>query len=90
MAKYRKRPIEIEAVRCADALSNATNDWNALPSWLRDAYEGGRVLFGAGEIVISTLEGKMTANRADWVIRGVAGEIYPCKPDIFEKTYEPC
>jgi len=38
--------------------------------------------------VIETLEGKMTASPGDWVIRGVKGEYYPCKPDIFEKTYE--
>ena len=37
---------------------------------------------------IKTLEGEMTANVGDWIIKGVAGELYPCKPDIFEKTYE--
>lgn len=39
---------------------------------------------------IKTLEGIMTANRGDWIIRGVNGEYYPCKPDIFEKTYDYC
>jgi hypothetical protein len=41
------------------------------------------------EISIETLEGTMKANKGDWIIKGVNGEIYPCKPDIFEKTYEP-
>lgn len=41
------------------------------------------------EITIETLEGKMTASPGDWIITGVNGEQYPCKPDIFEKTYEP-
>ena len=47
----------------------------------------GLILDGA---FIVTLEGVMTANAGDWIIRGVKGEIYPCKPDIFEATYEPC
>ena len=42
-----------------------------------------------GKMRIPTLEGEMTASRRDWIIRGIAGEIYPCKPDIFEATYEP-
>lgn len=42
-----------------------------------------------GTMLIDTLEGSMTARSGDWVIRGVKGELYPCKPDIFEATYEP-
>lgn len=42
-----------------------------------------------GKIYIETLEGVMTATEGDWIIKGVNGEFYPCKPDIFEKTYEP-
>lgn len=42
-----------------------------------------------GEIDLSTLEGTMRANLGDWIIKGVKGEFYPCKPDIFEATYEP-
>ncbi|HWQ95907.1 MAG TPA: hypothetical protein VN368_00905 [Candidatus Methylomirabilis sp.] len=41
------------------------------------------------ELTIRTLEGEMTAHPGDWIIKGVNGELYPCKPDIFEKTYEP-
>jgi hypothetical protein len=44
---------------------------------------------GPDPLVISTLEGDMKANPGDWIITGVNGEVYPCKPDIFEKTYEP-
>ena len=43
----------------------------------------------AGDLLIHTLEGVMRADKGDWVIKGVNGELYPCKPDIFEKTYEP-
>lgn len=42
-----------------------------------------------GELIIRTLEGDMRASYGDWIIRGVKGEFYPCKPDIFEATYEP-
>lgn len=41
------------------------------------------------EIIIHTLEGDMKANIGDWIIKGINGELYPCKPDVFEKTYEP-
>lgn len=43
----------------------------------------------SGTLEIRTLEGTMTASEGDWIIRGVKGELYPCKPDIFEATYEP-
>lgn len=42
-----------------------------------------------GTLTIRTLEGDMTANKGDWIIKGVQGEFYPCKPDIFAATYEP-
>ena len=86
--KYRKKPVVVEAIRCDEALSAARNDWDGLPEWLAAACEGGSVLFGRGQIVIMTLEGDMTAKVGDWIIRGVQGELYPCKPDIFEATYE--
>jgi hypothetical protein len=41
------------------------------------------------EMIVATLEGEMTARPGDWIIRGIAGELYPCKPEIFEKSYEP-
>lgn len=88
MAHFRKKPVVIEAVRAAVVIANATNDWKAMPSWIRDAYEAGDIVFAPRSVSIRTLEGMMTANPEDWIIRGVAGEIYPCKPDIFEKTYD--
>lgn len=42
-----------------------------------------------GTLIIKTLEGDMRAEKGDWIIKGTIGEFYPCKPDIFEKTYEP-
>lgn len=84
MAKFRKKPVVIEAWQ---------NDGvDALPSWLSDALKKGEVWFSGsprGHFTIKTLEGEMRADYSDWIIQGVKGEIYPCKPDIFAATYEP-
>lgn len=91
--KYRKKPVVIEAWPVSDLLHAAARDWNALPQCIRDAYEaqarGSGVVFTPEAIHIWTLEGEMRAERGDMVIRGVKGEFYPCKPDIFAATYEP-
>lgn len=83
MAKYRKKPVEIEA-------------WQLpMPDADTRVFEGNHdILFKRenGQIVeaiITTLEGVMTASSGDWIIRGVKGELYPCKPDIFAATYDP-
>ena len=77
--KYRKKPVEIEAVQwTGDNLAE-----------LREMEEFNAVhtCFG-GELRIKTLEGTMFASVGDYIIKGVQGEFYPCKPDIFEQTYE--
>ena len=89
MALYRKLPVVISAVKVNEALHNAANNWKELPEWLREAYDRGEVVFGAGEVFIQTLEGRMSGALGDWIIRGVKGELYPCKPEIFAATYEP-
>lgn len=85
--KYRKKPIVIEAFQYIGNLYN-------VPQWATDAFEK-RVLFykygeyeDKDELYIETLEGIHHVSVGDYVIRGVAGELYPCKPDIFELTYE--
>jgi hypothetical protein len=87
-ATYRKKPVEIQAIRVREALLSARDDWYALPSWLIDAYEHGKVVFLNDHLTIKTLEGTMTAQADDMLIQGVQGELYPCKPDIFDATYE--
>lgn len=82
--KYRKRPVVIEAFQMGV---------DYIPDWFMDAVSSGKVvLHGAAKddtsADIDTLEGTMRANYGDFVIRGIAGEIYPCKPDIFKETYE--
>lgn len=80
--RFRKKPVVIEAMQF-------TNDNKKhLFRWLTsDYYEND--LDGRPVLVILTLEGNMIAQIGDWIIKGVNGEFYPCKPHIFEQTYEP-
>jgi len=94
MAKFRKKPVVIEAWPVAELNRAAGNDWEALPKSVADAYETGGWVFGAlvdgrRGIYVPTLEGSLFAAPGDWIIRGIKGEFYPCKPDIFAATYEP-
>ncbi len=77
--KYRKKPVVIEAVQWNG------NNVDEVMSFIKNvpAYN---VEFGT--INISTLEGTMAASMGDWIIKEVKGEFYPCKPDIFDSTYE--
>lgn len=93
MSKFRKKPVVIEAIQftghnsteimlfvgqklqCSEVPHEVEREHYDIPN---DAYS----------IKIPTLEGVMTGIRGDWIIKGVKGEFYPCKPDIFEKTYE--
>jgi hypothetical protein len=86
--KFRKRPVVIEAIRCRDAIQKFKNDWKGIPDWLAAAYEKGGMVVTDQGIYLPTLEGTMLANPDDWIICGISSEVYPCKPDIFEATYE--
>lgn len=95
MTTYRKKPVEVEAVRAPlnEWADNPLGDWEETPEWLQQAFDSGSIQPRfAGEDYwyydIGTLEGTMTASPGDFIIRGVQGEIYPCKPDIFRATYE--
>lgn len=64
--------------------------WNGFDAYSIANFMGiSNVQHKDGNLFIETLEGTMTASKGDWIIKGVNGEFYPCKPDIFEKTYEP-
>lgn len=86
--KFRKKPVVIEAFKVVEVLQAAAHNWTNLPIQIRKAYGNGDIVFTHEAIFISTLEGKMEAQLGDWIIQGVKGELYPCKPDIFEATYE--
>lgn len=78
--RYRKKPVVIEAIHYDGELPL---DFLGDEEQVRSAGDG------SGALEIVTLEGTMRANVGDWIIRGVKGELYPCKPNIFEATYEP-
>lgn len=93
MPKFRKKPVEIEAFQF-----NGTR--NDLPPWASKGLARGPESVGnmrfhqqlhgdPPHALILTLEGVMRANLGDWIIQGVKGEIYPCKPNIFAATYDP-
>lgn len=82
MPKFRKLPVVIEAVQNTSSLAPAD-----LYAFL-GGFEGVSVI-DPRCLLIKTLEGDMRANEGDWIIKGVKGEFYPCKPDIFAATYTP-
>lgn len=76
--KYRKKPVIIEAFKLTV---------DEVPQWWIDA-KGLEMNVQTGSVFIPTLEGVHEARPGDYIIKGVKGELYPCKPDIFEMTYE--
>ena len=103
MPMFRKRPVVIEARQLAGATSDVHGVYQWIESQTLGSFEPlsrieGREPWPAsgvtidprdGRMVIATLEGGHWVDLGDWVIKGVQGEFYPCKPDIFEATYEP-
>lgn len=91
MPKFRKKPVVIEAVRFID---DVTEIEGAEPEWYRharatDPDDAGSLRYIGGALEVRTLEGVMVASPGDWIIRGVEGELYPCKASVFAATYEP-
>lgn len=87
--KYRKKPVVIEAVQLLWTTWNEMCDFAGVGK-IEDGKPEGVMLEGNKcGLRIPTLEGEMLASEGDYVIRGVKGELYPCKPDIFDATYEP-
>lgn len=87
--KYKKKPVIIEAVEFKGFLED--DDFSERPDWLLKAiYDDNIVKFfdKPGLLTINTLEGPIYASPGDFIIKGIQGEIYPCKPDIFKQTYE--
>lgn len=93
--KYRKKPVVIEAFQMTEERRVSNADW---PDWMLRAWQLERETPGSlyptesgtkdGTLSIGTLEGQHLVSWGDWIIHGVKGELYPCKPDIFELTYE--
>lgn len=86
MPKFRKKPVVVEAV----LYIGGGNVAGEVPEWLWQAMlaKNAGATNGADPFIIHTLEGDHVASPGDWIIQGVKGELYPCKPDIFAATYE--
>lgn len=96
MAKYREKPVEIEAFKYDGDLMNSHGEWY-VPDWAVQAYKVGKLFYGyeglIGEeppvlLFVKTAKGRKLINVGDYVILRKNGEISPCEPDIFELTYE--
>lgn len=81
--KWRKKPVVIEAMQYTKESCRAVCVWAGI-----EHHENKHYACGNRPLIIPTLEGDHFANEGDWIIRGIKGEFYPCKPDIFEATYE--
>lgn len=80
MKKYRKKPVIVEAIQLTE------ENWAEVSDFMLEA---NAILFsGQCKIIIATLEGDMTAQSGDWIIKGTQGEFYPCKPASFADTFE--
>ena len=84
--KYRKKPIVVEAIRWTRGNTNEVLEFAKVALAKPYAYIWAET--GERFIDLNTLEGKFAAMEGDWIIKGVAGEFYPCKNEIFEATYE--
>lgn len=92
--KYRKKPVVIEAFQFDGDMIDKTGKWY-VPEWAAKAFEAKVLYFDSlskdsppCELFVKTLEGIHHVSVGDYVIQGVKGELYPCKPDIFEMTYD--
>ena len=88
MSKYKKKPVEVEAELVSDIIDKFIHNYKELPEWIKKAYEDTVInTITENGFIIKTLEGNMTATREDYLIKGIEDELYPCKKEIFEKTY---
>ena len=81
--RVRKKPVIVEAVKYLGGTA-----YSEAPDWLVEACKDGTVYLMGEHLYVRTLEGVHLANDGDYVIRGVHGELYPVKPDIFEESYD--
>jgi len=81
MKKFRKKPVVVEATQFRAGEQDSSLAVYVVAGMVRYT--------DVGTMLVKTLEGTMEARPGDWIIRGVKGELYPCRPDIFEATYDP-
>ena len=86
--RFQKRPVQIQAMQFdgTASVTDAILRWAGSQIGMLGYNQATNTCF---QLTIKTLEGTMLASHGDWIIRGIQGEIYPCKPDIFEQSYDP-
>lgn len=86
--KYRKKPVVIEAIQ---VMPEMRRNFGPFPEWAIPHLIGGKTekIHNSEWVSVKTLEGEMAVSDYDFLIQGIKGEVYPCKPDIFFMTYEP-
>lgn len=87
MPKFMKKPVVIEAFQYNGDLMDSNGEYY-VPEWASAANTAGVLFYEGPELYIKTMEGALHASVGDYIIKGVEGELYPCKPDIFGKTYQ--
>lgn len=85
--KYKKKPVVIEAF-LFETNNDSDKNMNDIVSWINQGRNKVGAWHNGTDIFIMTLEGEMRAECGDYIIKGIQGEFYPCKPDIFKKTYD--
>lgn len=90
MQKYRKKPVVVEAVMVAEENVEEITALEGVDVFLTGPHHPSRPQGRLEFVQIKTLEGSMAAKLGDWIIRGTRGELYPCRPEVFEDVYEPC
>lgn len=89
MTKWVKKPVVVDAVQFKGFNNIGQAVFSQKPEWLSEQFGKTVLFFGeVNTLEIETLEGKMVADINDYIIKGVKGELYPCKPEIFHLTYE--
>lgn len=88
MGFYRKKPVTVEAIQWTGKNTEEILKWYKDAELEVQTEAINNVSYTYINLYINTLEGRMKASKGDYIVKGVNGEFYPCKPDIFEKTYE--
>ena len=86
--RFREKPVVIEAMQFTTNNEHGSPTMDAIVNWANQGQDTLRAWHNGTDIFIPTLEGTMRAAVGDWITKGVQGEFYPCKPDIFAATYE--
>lgn len=92
MPRFIKKPVEIEAVQFLGIDIDGQPQFSDEDAWVGDAFRADKIRvhpIWPERLQVATTEGDMIAGESDWIIKGVEGEIYPCRDSVFEKTYDP-